>query len=291
MVLNEPMAFTGAGYFLGNHAPGKKGLQNFLPAMHHAALCQSIGGKLIKSFNSDLQAGTTYSFSHIDPADDSLRSKEAAKRMDALLNRLFIEPLLGLGYPLEDLKVLKGVEKYMISGDEDLLQCQMDFIGLQNYTREVVQYAPWVPYINAALVKAPNRKVACTAMNWEIFPTGIYNCLKKMSEYKMIQKIIITENGAAFNDELNNGVVHDQDRIEFYNQYLKQVLRAKEEGVKVEGFFTWSLTDNFEWTEGFSKRFGLVYVDYLTQKRIIKSSGFWFKDFLHNVVVAHAKAV
>jgi beta-glucosidase len=292
MVLNEPVVFTGAGYFLGLHAPGKKGLGNFLPALHHAVLCQALGGRIIKSLNPSLQAGTTFSCSHIDPLDQSKLSLEATGRVDALLNRLFIEPLLGLGYPLEDLKVLQQVEKYMRAGDIQAMQFDMDFIGLQNYTREVVQHSAVMPYVNARLVKASRRPVERTAMDWEIYPAGIYKVLKRFNAYKGIKKIIITENGAAFDDKVVKGQVLDDYRIRFFQKYLEQVLRARREGVKVDGYFAWSFTDNFEWTEGYRPRFGLVYIDYPTQKRIVKASGFWWKEFLEKGLVAFpAKAV
>jgi beta-glucosidase len=137
-----------------------------------------------------------------------------------------------------------------------------------------------MPYLNARLVKASERGVPATDMNWEIYPEGIYRVLKRFAGYRGVDRIIITENGAAFPDRLEEGQVHDDYRVEFYQQYLAQVLKAKEEGVNVQGYFAWSFTDNFEWAEGYSKRFGLVYVDYATQRRIIKSSGYWFQQFL-----------
>ena len=280
MVLNEPMAFTGAGYFLGLHAPGKKGLSNFLPAVHHAALCQSIGARVIKSINSQLQVGTTFSCAPVDPIDNTKLSIEAAQRVDVLVNRLFVEALLGLGYPWQELKVLQGIEHYLKDGDEHLLRAEMDFIGLQNYTREVVRFSAIMPYLNARLVKGNKRGVPTSAMDWEICPEGIHRVLKRFAAYQGVKKIIITENGAAFNDRVEENHVEDNYRTQFYQQYLEQVLKAKQEGVNVAGYFAWSLTDNFEWSEGYSKRFGLVYVDYPTQRRIIKSSGLWFQQFL-----------
>lgn len=292
MVLNEPMVFTGAGYFLGTHAPGKKGLQNFLPAVHHAALCQGAGGNIIRSYKSSMQVGTTLSCSPVDSIDDSRAAVDAAHRTDALVNRLFIEPLLGLGYPWNDLKVLQNIQKHMQANDEQLMQFDMDFIGLQNYTREVVRYSSLVPYINAKNIKASRRDVYHTSMDWEVYPEGLYRIVKQFNRYEKIRKIIITENGAAFNDTLIDGRVHDFQRINFYKNYLKQLLKAKREGAKVEGYFAWSFTDNFEWAEGYRKRFGLVYVDYATQRRIVKDSGFWYREFLKKQMDAvHAKAV
>ncbi len=290
MVLNEPLVFTGAGYFMGIHAPGKKGLSNFLPAVHNAVLCQSIGGKIIQS-HKGLQAGTTFSCAPVDPMNTQPQHAEAAHNVDVLTNRMFIEPLLGLGYPVQDLKLLNQLEKYMLQGDEKLMQCSMDFIGIQNYTREVVRRSSLIPYVGARLVKASKRGAESTAMDWEVYPEGMYRMLKRFSNYKAVKKIIITENGASFHDELLEQKVHDPRRIAYLQTYLAQVLKAKEEGVPVAGYFAWSFTDNFEWGEAYSQRFGLVYVDYKTQRRYIKSSGHWFKDFLGEVVTKNAHRI
>jgi beta-glucosidase len=168
----------------------------------------------------------------------------------------------------------------MKAGDEALLETELDFVGLQHYTREVVAHSAIMPYLNARIVKASKRGVPLTTMDWEIYPEGFYRILKRFHSYRDIPKIVITENGAAFPDRVEAGHVYDHNRILFYQQYLEQVLRAKREGVNVEGYFAWSFTDNLEWAEGNNKRFGLVYVDYPTQRRIIKSSGFWFQEFL-----------
>ena len=111
-------------------------------------------------------------------------------------------------------------------------------------------------------------------------PQGIYQILKQFADYKNLPPIIITENGAAFEDVVQNGRVHDQKRVQFYQEYLKNVLKAKREGIDIRGYFAWSFMDNFEWAEGYGPRFGLVHVDYPTQKRTLKDSGLWFKEFL-----------
>ncbi|AWH84662.1 beta-glucosidase [Flavobacterium album] len=280
MVMNEPMVFTGAGYFMGLHAPGKKGLPNFLPAAHHAILSMAEGGRVLRNLLPDAEIGTTFSCSYIEPYTAGPKDFAAAKRADALLNRLFIEPVLGLGYPREDLPVLKKLHKYIQPGDEEKMKFDFDFIGVQNYTREVVKHSIFVPYLNAVLVKAQNRKVPLTAMGWEIYPPSIYHMLKKYGAYEGVKKIYITENGAAFTDQPVNGEVKDDQRIQYINDHLKQVLNAKNEGVNVRGYFVWTLLDNFEWAEGYHPRFGLVHVDFDTQQRIIKASGHWYKSFL-----------
>ncbi len=280
MVLNEPMVFTGAGYFLGVHAPGKKGLNNFLAAAHHAALCQAEGGRIIRSLHSGFKVGTTFSYSHIEPLSLRFRDVAAAAKVDALLNRLFLEPLLGMGYPLKDLKILQRLEKFIKPGDEEKLAFQMDFIGLQNYTREMVRHAPFMPFVKAKIIKADKRKVERTVMNWEVYPPSIYHALKRIGAYPGVKEIVVTENGAAFKDELLDNKVHDTKRVDYLQRYIAEVLRAKNEGVNVTGYFVWTLLDNFEWAEGFHPRFGLIYVDFETQKRIVKDSGDWYSRFI-----------
>lgn len=287
MVLNEPMVFTGAGYFLGVHAPGRKGLQCFLQAMHHAALCQAEGGRILRSARTDLFIGTTFSCSHIEPLTGDTNDVLAAQRTDALLNRIFVEPLIGYGYPWKELKILQRVEQYMKDGDEQRLAFDMDFVGIQNYTREIVAHSYFSPFMQARIVKADERGVPRTVMNWEVFPESLYHMLKKFSAYPRIKKIIVTENGAAFPDSVEDGVVHDEDRKRYLQNNIAQVLRAKQEGVAVNGYFVWTFTDNFEWAEGYHPRFGLVHVDFTTQKRIIKSSGQWYARFLSET--AHAR--
>jgi len=280
MVINEPSVFTGAGYFLGIHAPGKKGITNYLKAIHHVTLATSAGAKIIRERVPDAHIGTTFSCTHIEPATENAKDVEAAKRVDTLLNRTFIEPILGLGYPQKDLPVLKKLNNYILEDDLNNLAFDFDFIGLQCYTREVVKHSILTPYIGAELISAEKRNVISTEMGWEVYPPAMYHILKKFNEYDGIKKIIITENGAAFPDTVQNGKIHDIKRTHFIQDNLEQILKAKQEGLNVEGYFVWSLTDNFEWAEGYNARFGLIHVDFETQKRTIKNSGLWFKDFL-----------
>lgn len=279
MVLNEPMVFTGAGYFLGVHAPGKKGLKNFLAAAHHAALCQAEGARVIKFMQPASKVGTTFSCSSIEPFKPGGMDEGAAKRVDALLNRMFVEPLAGLGYPVNDLKLLQRLEPFLKDGDEQKLAFNMDFIGVQNYTRELITHSYLTPFIRAKLVRADKRDVETTVMKWEVYPECIYKMLHQFDQYG-VPEIIVTENGAAFHDELTGNAIHDVKRKKYLQDHIAQVLRAKQDGVKVNGYFVWSFTDNFEWAEGYEPRFGLVHVDFATQKRTIKSSGFWYSELV-----------
>ena len=280
MIMNEPAVYTGAGYFFGIHAPGRTGLKNFIPAIHHTVLSITAGAKVLRSVLPAAQIGTTFSCSHVEAYSAKPKDVSAAKRVDALINRLFIEPVLGLGYPIDDIPALKDIKKYFLPGDEDKLAFDFDFIGIQNYTREIVKYSFFTPYIHASLVKAEERGVPLTTMKWEVYPESIYEVLKKFSSYPQIKKIYITENGAAFPDNLTEDKVHDPLRVAYLQAALRQVLKAKNEGLKVSGYFIWTLTDNFEWAEGYHPRFGLIYINFETQQRIIKSSGHWYAGFL-----------
>ena len=282
MVLNEPMAFVGVGYMLGIHAPGKKGIGNFLPAAHHASLAQSEGGRVVRANVKDAQVGTTYSASWMMPLKEEEKHIRAAARADALFNRFFLEPALGLGYPVDTLPFMRRIEKHFLPGDEEKLPFQFDFIGIQNYTREVIRHALWPPVMWGKLVPADQRGSGnpTTEMKWEVYPEGIYHLLKKYAAYPNMPRILVTENGAAFHDELSAGKVDDPKRIKFLQDYLAQVLRAKREGVQVDGYFIWTLMDNFEWAEGYHPRFGIVHVDFGTQRRTVKASGEWFAQFL-----------
>lgn len=280
MVLNEPLVFVGAGYFMGVHAPGRTGMKHFLAAMHHATLCQAEGARAIQQHCPNAEIGTTFSCSQIEPYRPIERDILAAKRVDALLNRLFVEPTLGLGYPVQELKFLEAAEKFMLPGDDQMMKFDFDFIGVQNYTREIIKHSYFTPYLRATNVKAEKRKVPITLMKWEVYPEALFQMLKKYDAYAGIKKIYVTENGAAFSDLLENGTVNDTERLQYLKQHIGSVLKAKKEGVKVEGYFVWTFTDNFEWAEGYHPRFGLVHVDFATQKRIVKKSGLWFSEFL-----------
>ncbi len=281
MVLNEPTVFTGAGYFFGVHAPGLTGLRNFLPAAHHAALAMGHMGRILRSEMRDASVGSTFSCSSIHPISDRQRDVDAVKRADALINRLFIEPVLGMGYPVADLRALAGIERYMRAGDEALLPFDFDFIGIQNYTREVVKHSYFVPYLQAQLVPAKRRRVdLVTEMGWEVYPESLYEMIKKFDAYPNIPKLYVTENGSAFPDTVADGQVTDNQRTQYLQDHLAQVLRAKREGLNVHGYFVWTLTDNFEWAAGYHPRFGLVHVDFDTQRRTLKASGKWYRGFL-----------
>ncbi len=277
MVLNEPASFTALGYFSGIHAPNRTGIQKFLASVHHANLCQAEGGRIIRSNVRNSHIGTALSCSYTEPQKMTGSYQRAAQRLDVVLNRLFIEPSLGMGYPFQDLPVLKKIEKYIQPADIENLKFDFDFIGIQNYFK-VIAKPSLIPFIWANRV-GPDIDAEVTEMGWKVSPEGIYEIIKQFAKYP-VKEIIVTENGAAFPDHLTNGRIHDQQRIDFYKRYLQNILKAKNEGVNVTGYFAWTFIDNFEWAEGFRTRYGIVYNDFETQKRTVKDSGIWFRDFL-----------
>lgn len=281
IVLNEPMGFTSLGYMLGKHAPGKTGLENFFPAIHNAVLAQAEGGRIIRKQVKHAVIGTSFSCSEVLPFSKKKEDVDAAKRLDILLNRLFIEPTLGRNYPHDDFPLMDKLHMQTKAWRyTDRMQFDFDFIGVQNYFSLTVKHNALVPYIQAAEVKAKTRKVPHTALGWEINPESFYRMLKRYWNYGSVKSIIVTENGACFKDVLKNGAVHDAERIAYFNQYLSAMYKAKQEGVNLKGYFAWTLTDNFEWSEGFNARFGLMHVDFKTQLRTIKDSGYWWRNFL-----------
>ncbi len=280
MVFNEPMAFVPLGYLIGMHAPGKLGVGPFTRAVHHAAMCHGIGGRVLRAGVKNGHIGTTLSCGPVDAWKDKEIHAGAVRRLDVMFNRLFIEPILGMGYPVSDLPGLKGIQKYILEDDAQKLKFDFDFIGLQYYTRTVAKRLALIPLVQA--VNVPARKMGhdITEMGWEVYPEGIYRMLKKFSAYPNIPKLYVTENGVAFPDKLEGEEIHDSKRIQFFKDYLTQVLKAKNEGVDVRGYFVWTFMDNFEWAEGYHPRFGLVHVDFETQQRRVKDSGKWFASFL-----------
>ncbi|SMC66537.1 GH1 family beta-glucosidase [Pedobacter nyackensis] len=281
IVLNEPFGFTSLGYMLGIHAPGKTGLTNFFSAVHHTAIAQADGGRILRTEVKNAHIGTSFSCSEIIPYTQNESDLLAAKRVDCLMNRLFIEPLLGMGYPTANWDVL---EKFAIQHSTwrhtERLTFDFDFIGIQNYFPITIRYNAFIPVVQAWEVKAKSRRKPHTAMGWEINPDSFYNIIKQIASYPNIPPLMITENGAAYHDKVVNNKVHDQDRIHYFQQYLAALLKAKQEGLNITGYMAWTLMDNFEWAEGYTARFGLVHTDFKTQQRTVKDSGLWFKDFL-----------
>jgi beta-glucosidase len=279
MVINEQLSFTGNGYMEGIFAPGEKSIRAFMKSVHNSVICNAEGGRIIRKNVPGANIGTTFANTWVEPIDQKKKNIEAAARMDAIMNRLFIEPCLGLGYPEDTVPILKKMRSLYEPGDETKMVFDFDFIGVQYYYRTIAKKSI-MPGLRAKEVPASERGVKANEMEGEIYPEGLYNILKKYGSYKGVRNLIVTENGTCVPDKIENGRIHDVERIEYFKNHLEAVLKARNNGINVNGYFVWSPTDNFEWDKGYRTRFGLVYIDFSTLRRYIKDSGLWFREFL-----------
>lgn len=284
MVFNEPLSFTMLGYMMGQHAPGRRGLNNFFPALHHVNLATAEGVRALRAAAPGAVVGNTQ---YLTAAKGSGPGPQLAQRAEraanAMLNRAFLEPGLGMGYPIDDAPILRMMRRYIQDGDLERCEVDLDFLGVQYYTRLRAPFMP-IPGLWTVPSFGAEPGVEQTSMGWEIRPEGLGMVLDMVHSYGRYPRIVITEGGASFNDVLVDGRVHDERRIAYYESHLAQVKAAIDRGVPIDGYFCWSLMDNFEWAAGFEPRFGLVYVDYETQQRYMKDSGYWFAGQLGGIV-------
>jgi beta-glucosidase len=184
---------------------------------------------------------------------------------------------MGLGYPVDAFPLLEEIERrHAQPGDKERMTARPDFIGIQNYTREVIRHHSLVPYIRGRPIPPKRRGAPYQAMGWEVYPESLYLSIKLFARYDAQLPIIITENGYAAENETTD----DPQRISYLQAALRQVRRAQKEGFLVKGYFIWTFMDNFEWAEGYRPQFGIVYVDRKTLERRPKASAFWYRDFL-----------
>ncbi|MGD2206424.1 MAG: GH1 family beta-glucosidase, partial [Anaerolineae bacterium] len=274
MTFNEPWVFAFAGYYEGRHAPGLTDLGAALQAAHHVLTAHGKATDAIRAFGrAKTQVGIALNLNHVKPVSDRQADLDAARRQDGYLNRWFLDPLFHGRYP-EDMLDFWG-DRAPQTEPDDLtgLPARLDFLGINNYFRSVVGEGKSDP----VRVKIHQPEGKYTEMGWEVYPDGLYQLLMRVHRDYGPRSVYLTENGAAFPDVLQpGGLVDDPERIEYLHDYLFAAHRALEEGVPLQGYFVWTLMDNFEWAHGYSKRFGLVYVDYPTQARFVKQSGHWY---------------
>ena len=277
-IFNEPWVFTFLGYAYGTHAPARKNFAECMRATHVVNIAQGQAFRSIKAINPKLQVGTAFSMSHCQPATASEEDRKAADRAHALGNVWFVHPPLRGEYPAafpgsNPLEMI-GVK----SGDLELCRAPLDFLGINYYRRQLVSAIP--PGEGESATGVHNFDAyegSLTDFAWEVWPAGFYELLTRISrEYKGVP-LEITENGCSYLDSPDeNGRVPDERRIQFTRGYLQALGGAMQNGANVRAYHHWSLVDNFEWAEGYAQRFGLVYVDFRTQKRTIKDSGKWY---------------
>jgi beta-glucosidase len=221
------------------------------------------------------EAGIVLNLAPCEPASDSNADLEAADRWDGYLNRWFLDPLCHGRYPEDMVHLYGDAMPEIVPGDMELISQPTDVLGINYYTRSVVAYDPAAAGPLAARQIVPPGAPG-TAMGWEVYPPGLYDILKRVHDDYAPPRLLVTENGAAYDDVVTDGEVNDPERETYLHEHLLQAYRAIEDGVPLGGYFVWSLLDNFEWAWGYGKRFGLIYVDYATQGRIIKRSGHWY---------------
>jgi beta-glucosidase len=291
ITFNEPWVFAVVGHLLGMHAPGRKNPWAAFRAVHNQLLAHGKAVRRIRNHDPEASVGITLNLMPIYPQTEARRDQRAARMADQFVNRLFLDPLFRGTYPAELWTRALPFRPRIESGDMELVTEPIDFLGINNYTREKARRSLTLPpfFFDMTGRYVPERAytkdgVQYTSMGWEVYPEGIYELLTRIrDEYRNVP-VYITENGAAFDDYLSaDGRVHDPRRTDFLRADLAQVSRALAEGCNVRGYFVWSLLDNFEWAEGYDKRFGIGYVDYGTQRRIIKDSGYWYRDCIQSV--------
>lgn len=295
ITLNEPWEHGCFGYVMGKHAPGKVKPWRYLTVMHNQHLAHGLAVKKIRQCCPDAQVGITLSFTPIYPKTSSNKDLKATALANEFMNFVSLDPLLKGHYPKELWKRFGWFKAKIEQGDMDIIQQPVDFIGINYYSREFAKYSPWVPFLNAWIEdggEVPDADfvkngVQHTSMGWEVYPQGLSDILQWFREDYGNPKVYITENGAAFNDTIENGVVDDPKRIEFLKRYMNVAKQEIEKGSNLHGYFVWSFLDNFEWAAGYDKQFGIVHVDYQTQKRTIKNSGLWYKDLIVKNKVSH----
>lgn len=279
---NEPFVAAIVGNWIGRHAPGITDFQTALRVAHHLLLSHGLAVKAYRESGHKGEIGITLNMNPVYPVSENEMDKAAAKRFNEYLNKWYADPVLKGAYPADLLEWFadRGLAPEILDGDMSAINQPIDFLGINNYYSSFIRHDEHNWPVYASEISTGRDR---TKMDWEINPEGLHDLLVYLDkEYGGI-KIIITENGAAFNDIVNReGKVEDDNRLDYLYTYLEQVHRAIDSGVNVKGYYAWSLMDNFEWGHGYSKRFGLVYVDFKTQKRILKKSAYWYSEVIRN---------
>jgi beta-glucosidase len=279
ITLNEPYVSSFIGYLEGRHAPGHTNLHEAIAASHHLLLAHGQAVQIIRNNCPTAKVGISLNLSPQTPASSSAFDQAAARHIDGIINRWFLDPLSGKGYPENILQSYADPMTFIQSEDLDKIATPLDFLGVNYYTRNIARSREVNETENSPRTNFSNEEF--TEMGWKVYPQGIYEILKRLNLDYNFPAFYITENGAAFRDQINpNRQVADPDRVSYIERHLEMILKAIAIGIPVRGYFIWSLLDNFEWGNGYSKRFGLIYVDFQTQQRILKSSAKWYQQVI-----------
>jgi beta-glucosidase len=264
--LNEPFVSANHGYRDGSHAPGRTEPDAALSAGHHLLLGHGLAVQAIRTAAPSASVGIVLNFEPQHPATGEPLDLEAAAVAHDQVNRWFLDPLSGLGYPADGAAAWGWTQQDVLDGDLDTIAAPIDFLGVNYYYRTIVR--------SSALPPAPVRtEPERTAMGWEIYPDGLTQVLRFVASRTHDLPLFVTENGAAFDDEAEP--TRDPRRVAYLRRHVEAAFAALDEGIPLRGYFVWSLMDNFEWALGYTRRFGIVHVDYETLERRVRDSG-WF---------------
>lgn len=281
--LNEPRCSAFVGYSEGRHAPGLRDRKKALQALHHLLLAHGLGMEALRSLSLGSDLGIVLDVKPYYPADDTPEAALAARECDAYFNAWTFDALFKGGYPRVALEGYGAEAPAVEVDDARIIAAGAASVGINYYTRGLVAFDPAKPFPRGTEVKRTGAEY--TEMDWEVFPDGLRATLERLrADYPGIGSFYVAENGAAFADELVEGQggprVDDPRRREYYKTHLEAVSRAAAAGVPIEAYLAWSLMDNFEWGRGYTKRFGICYVDYPSLRRVPKASALWYRDFI-----------
>ena len=271
---NEPGVTVFEGNLRGEHAPGNRDPKTAFQVLHHVNLAHGLGMQAMRAAQPDLQVGIVLDLWGHDPASDNPEDVAAAERAWWGGQTIFLDPLLCGHYPLKMDEIAGENMPEVQDGDMALIAQKLDYLGVNFYSRNLY---------NAQGQVQPVPGSEYTEMGWEVHAPSLYRILRRIQRDYHLPPVYITENGAAFKDEVSaDGQIHDPRRIQYLKDHFLAVRQAMQEGVDVRGYFVWSLLDNFEWSFGYTRRFGIVRVDYETHQRTLKDSAKWYAQVIAN---------
>jgi beta-glucosidase len=282
VTINEPRVIMTEGYLRGTHAPGKQEPATAGLVGHHLLLAHGLALQALRAASPGVQAGIALNLSGVDPATDSVEDQAAAERAWSMEEAPFLDALFRAEIPPRGWRALGDQRSAVQAGDPAVITQPLDFLGLNFYSRRRVRAAGDV---------GPAPGAPTTEMGWEVHPPSLRAVLNRIQRDYRLPPVYVTENGAAFRDELSpDGTVHDPRRVDYLRQHIGQIWLAMQDGLDIRGYFVWSLLDNFEWTYGYAKRFGIVRVDFETQQRTLKQSAVWYQRLISSGCLDLAEA-
>ena len=271
---NEPWVMAVLGHRTGKFAPGLRDVKLSNQVAHHLLLSHGLALRALRASGCRTPLGIVLNLAPIHPASDSEADRAQARLEDGQLLRWYLDPLVHGRYPVDAWAAYGADVPEVRPGDLEAIAAPLDFVGINYYTRSVASGAgeAWDP---------KGRGLPITDMGWEVYPQGLTELLVRVQRDYDLPRLFVAENGAAFADRMQSGRVHDAERVLYLQQHIAAVQAAMAQGARVGGYMVWSLMDNFEWSFGYTKRFGIVHVDYETQARTLKDSALWYRGFLN----------